>query len=85
MFLKTLSCKMICTIQMEKQAPKLYPMWRTFFSEKVVALRRLVISSRRGCRQVPGLSVTFGSGAGLDLVGVDIDMMEVRFAFDYVC
>lgn len=49
-------------------------MRRTFFSEKVVASRRRVISLRRGWRQVPGLSVT-ETGApltGVDLVGVDM-------------
>lgn len=38
-------------------------MRRTFLSVKVVALRRRVISFRRGCVQLPGLSVT-GGGAG---------------------
>lgn len=35
----------------------LYAIRRTFFSEKFVASRRLVISSSRGWRQVPGLSI----------------------------
>ena len=38
-------------------------MRRTFLSVKVVALRRRVISFRRGCVQLPGLSVA-GAGAG---------------------
>lgn len=50
------------------------PMFRaillTFFSENVVAFRRLVISFRRGCLHVPGLS-TIGVGfCGVDLTGV---------------
>lgn len=38
-------------------------MLRTFLSLKVVALRRRLISFRRGCVQLPGLSVAAG-GAG---------------------
>lgn len=44
----------------------------TFFSEKVVALRRLVISLRRGCLQVPGLSTMGVDFCGVDLTGVVI-------------
>lgn len=39
-------------------------MLRTFLSVKVVALRRRVISFRRGCVQLPGLSIAGGGGAG---------------------
>ena len=46
--------------------------WRTFFSEKVVALRLLVISSRRGCLHVPGESVTGAPLTGVALAGVAI-------------
>ena len=50
-------------------------MVRTFLSVNVVALRRRVISFRRGCVQLPGLSV---AGAGADgRIGVNIlDLKE---------
>lgn len=43
---------------------------RTFFSENVAALRRLVISLSRGCLQVPGLSGIGDTSARVDLTGV---------------
>lgn len=49
----------------------LYAILRTFFSENVVALRRRVISSIRGCRHVPGLSATGAALTGV-LTGVDM-------------
>lgn len=48
----------------------LYAIFLTFFSEKVVALRRLVISFKRGCLQVPGLSTIAAVFCGVDLTGV---------------
>lgn len=41
---------------------------RTFFSEKLECSCLLVISSRRGCRHVPGLSV---GAAAVFLTGVE--------------
>lgn len=58
---------------MQARLAALYAICRTFFSEKVVAFRRLVISSSRGCRQVPGLSVPEVSRAGAVLTGVVSD------------
>lgn len=48
-----------------------YTICLTFFSEKVVALRRLVISLSRGCRQVPGLSLMRAEGASAVFTGVE--------------
>ena len=64
---------------MANNATTLYAIVRMFFSEKFVAFCRLVISLRRGCRQVPGLSAT-GEGAGfvgVDCIGVDMAMIRL--------
>lgn len=52
-----------------------------FLSEKVDACCRLVISSRRGCRHVPGLSVVGVVGA---LVGVDTAVCAVFGAIEAI-
>lgn len=70
-----------CKDQNTSSVTTLYAILRTFFSVKVVASRRRVISLRRGCRHVPGLLVasegmiSFGGGGdsvGVDLMGVDL-------------
>ena len=64
-----------CKDQNTSSVTTLYAILRTFFSVKVVASRRRVISFRRGCRHVPGLSVAgvgVASFVGVDVVGVGI-------------
>lgn len=53
----------------ETRAPMFCTMRRTFLSVKVVALRRRVISFRRGWVQLPGLS---GMGVAAGRFGVEI-------------
>lgn len=68
----TLRLATSCNDHMISSATTLYAIRRTFLSEKVDALRRLVISSSWGCLQVPGLSWIGDASARVDLTGVAI-------------
>jgi hypothetical protein len=60
-----------------------------FFSEKTFWLCRRVISARRGCFQLPGLSVAAGAVVclmGVDLTGVKVeDDMALVVMLPIVC
>jgi hypothetical protein len=77
-FWQSLSFENAWSSQMATIPPALNAICLMFLSENVDAFRRRVISSRRGCRHVPGLSVMEGSSTVRVFTGVVVAMIAWR-------